>query len=458
MSQFILRGAITPSIFPLATSANGRYLVNASSVPFPILARAYWGIIGLSPANYQAAIADLLAKGFNALEFRAPNASQQDNFAPLDGASNLPFTTKIGGGSYTGAFTEDPDFTTPNEAYWVFLDTFLAYCETQGVAVLWFPKYIGFSNTEGWRREYVANGTTKCQTYGAYVANRYKARKNIIWMLGGDTGTSSNPWVNQSEIDCESAYITGLKSVSGQASTQYCAEWASGSFGDDETNFGSQLTINGAYSWEALTAQYANSGYQDTPTKPTILLEEPYDEEGTDGTNKNPGNAIQPTRKYVFRSVLNGANAGYCEGNGYLTHFFNDVPHGDYRNHFSTVNQVALASFNAWYKTIAWYDLIPHDVRNIITSGRGSTDTDGYVAGASTADGALAVFYAGVSFTSFTVDMTKMRGTTTCTWIDPTSGATSSAGGPFANTGTRTFNDPGNNAQGEGDWFLKLVA
>ena len=329
MSQFILRGAITPSIFPLATSANSRYLVTAGGTPFPILARAYWGIIGLSPANYQAAIADLLAKGFNALEFRAPNASQQDNFAPLDGASNLPFTTKIGGGSYTGAFTEDPDFTTPNEAYWVFLDTFLAYCETQGVAVLWFPKYIGFSNTEGWRREYVANGTTKCQTYGAYVANRYKARKNIIWMLGGDLGTSTNPWANQNEIDCESAYITGLKSVSGQASTQYCAEWASQSYGGDEPNgLGSNLTIWGPYSWEATNAEWANNGYQASTTKPTICLEEPYDEEGTDGTNKNPGNAIQPCWKYVFRSVLNGANAGYCEGNGYLTHFFDDVPRG----------------------------------------------------------------------------------------------------------------------------------
>jgi hypothetical protein len=51
-----------------------------------------------------------------------------------------------------------------------------------------------------------------------------------------------------------------------------------------------------------------------------------------------------------------------------------------------------------------------------------------------------------------------MSGTTTCTWIDPTSGATSSAGGPFSNTGTQTFTKPGNNAQGENDWFLKLTA
>src|SRR5262245_60512572 len=166
-------------------------------------------------------------KGFNAIEFRAPNGSQQDCCLPRDGAGNLPFLSKIGGGAYTGSFSETPDFTTPNEAYWTYLDTFIDYCASQGVAVLWFPAYMGYdSDLEGWGNVMVANGATKMQTYGAYVANRYKNRKNIIWMLGGDLGTAMNMFT-ANEITVERAYITGLKSVAGQQSTQYSAEWAS---------------------------------------------------------------------------------------------------------------------------------------------------------------------------------------------------------------------------------------
>src|SRR5262245_48939259 len=103
-------------------------------------------------------------KGFNAIEFRAPNGSQQDCCLPRDGAGNLPFLNKIGGGAYTGSFSETPDFTTPNEAYWSYLDTFIDYCASQGIAVLWFPAYIGYdSDSEGGATSWLRMVRPRCR-------------------------------------------------------------------------------------------------------------------------------------------------------------------------------------------------------------------------------------------------------------------------------------------------------
>jgi len=441
-----------PVVFPLHQSSNSRYLEDANGVPFPILGRASWGIIGLSPTAYRAALAEATSKGFNAIEFRAPNGSQQDCCLPRDGAGNLPFLSKIGGGAYTGSFSEAPDFTTPNEAYWSYLDTFIDYCASQGIAVLWFPAYIGYdSDSEGWGNVMVANGPTKMQSYGAFVANRYKDRKNIIWMLGGDKGTSGNPFTS-SETTVERAFITGLKSVTGQQSTQYAAEWASNSYGDEQVDFGSQLTLNGVYSFGGNTATWARTGYADSPTKPTFLLEEPYDEEGPDGTNKNPS-ATQPVRRFVWWAMLN-SGAGYMAGNGYLIHFFSG-----YTAHFSTQGQIDLAMLNALWKSIPWYELVPSrlgGMKTIVVTGGSSPSRSDYVAAAATPSGTWLLAYVPPAHSgSITVDMTVMGGVSRARWWNPTNGVFSDIGA-FPATGSQSFTPPGNNGTGFSDWVLVL--
>jgi len=459
LAGFAISQEAASASFPLAVSANARYLQQADGTPFPILGRSYWGIIGLSPANYQAAIDDAVEKGFNAIEFRAPNASWMDNFAPFNGANQLPFTTKLGGGAYTGARSEAPDFTTPNEAYWQFLDTFIAYCASKGVAVLWFPAYVGYksdytSNSEGWMQAMVDNGATKMRTYGAYVANRYKNYGNIIWMLGGDKGGRDNPFVG-AQITVEGAFIEGLKSVAGQTSTQYAAEWDSNTTGSTEPNFGDDLTTNSSYSWQGDTATWCRNGYTSSPTKPTFLIEEPYDEEGPDGTQFNP-NATQPVRRFIWWGVLNGIG-GYMAGNGYLIHFFSG-----YAPHFDSPGQIDLAHLNTLYKSVPWYQLVPSGLagmKTLITAGSGGIFSNTYVASAAAANGTLLLAYAspnGTASRSFTVDMTVMRAATRARWFNPTSGSYTSIASSLPNSGTREFTTPGDNGTNNNDWVLVL--
>jgi hypothetical protein len=60
---------------------------------------------------------------------------------------------------------------------------------------------------------------------------------------------------------------------------------------------------------------------------------------------------------------------------------------------------------------------------------------------------------------AITVDMSKLSGTTTARWYDPTSGEyTEVERSPFANEGSRQFIPSGANKSGEADWVLVLEA
>jgi hypothetical protein len=290
-----------------------------------------------------------------------------------------------------------------------------------------FPAYVGYANSnQGWMPELVANGATKSQAYGKWIANRYKNQKNIVWMLLGDMGNFT-----PAQKEAEGALITGLKSVAGQLSTEYSAESGPGESSADQKDFGDQMTLNGAYTWgEKGTTDVPTLGriaYSHSPVMPAFLLEEPYDEEGPDGNNVNP-NAIQPVRRYQWWGWLTTIG-GYISGNGYIWPF--NSP--DWKKHMNTQGAFDMERLNKFIKSITWWKLVPSGLdgmKTLITAGGNmSTDSD-YVAAAATREGTLLVAYVPPSHKgSITVDMTAMGASTKASWFDPNVVKSSSA--PF---------------------------
>jgi hypothetical protein len=445
------------NVFPLA--ASGRILYANNGQPFPILGRASWYVLSLSVSAYQSYIDDTVSKGFNAIEVKAIMRDARSPNPPYANSGTLlPFSLKLNGGAYGGSFTysninnDAPDFTKPNESYWQFVDGFLNYCLKKGVVVLLFPCYFGYSNAEGWRDEAGANGQTKMQSYGTWIAARYRNQPNIVWMLGGDCGTSANDFSGSSEINAEQGLITGLTSISG-LSKFYSAEWASNAVSTDQATFGSYCNLNGAYSWDSPT-QYQRSAYS-SASGPAFYLEGPYDEEGPDGTNIN-SYATQPVRRFQWWGWLS-AIGGYMVGNGYVWMFG-----ASYSSHLNTQCTQDMGRLNAFIRSLpSWQHLRPDGLNGIgtlVTAGKGTIDTTNYVTASCTPSGDLLVAYLGPTFSgSVTIDMTKLRGTVTARWFDPTN-ATYTAIGSYANTGTRAFTIPGNNSAGDSDWVLRLDA
>jgi hypothetical protein len=444
--------------FPLRTSANGRFLEDQNGTPVPILGRTAWFVVSLSQADYTTFLNDTLSRGYNAIELSVIGHDPRGNNVPRNGNGDLPFRDRLDGAAWTGALTyagidrEAPDFTTPNEAYWKFVDDFLAACESHGLLVFLFPAYVGGDGAEGgWMQEMVANGAARMSQYGAFVASRYANRKNIVWMMGGDFGRYSG---SQSAV--EAALISGLKSVSRQSSTHYTAEWDSNSICTDQPTFAENCTLQGAYSATGEVVAYTRKGYAATPAMPTFLLEEPYDEEGPDGTGVNRF-ATQPVRRFQFWGWLSGI-AGYVSGNGYVWTF-----QPGWQDHLGTQGAQDMARLNALIRSLRWQSLVPSGLAGMTTlvpTGGGTLDGSDYIAAAADPDGTLLVAYVpptGRTSRSFTVDMTAMAAAARARWWNPTSGAYTDLAGALPNTGQTSFTTPGDNGGGENDWVLVLT-
>jgi hypothetical protein len=345
MLSATVAGAVT---FPVSRSPNGRYLRDATGAPFPILGRTAWFITSLSQTDYQTFLDDTSTKGHTAIEFHVINHDPRGNNEPFAGNGVLPFLKRLDGTTWSGALSysninaQAPDFTQPNEAYWMHVDALLAYAESKGVLCFMFPAYVGYAGGEqGWMQELVANGPARVQSYGAWIAARYASRGNIVWMMGGDMGS-----FDAAQEAVEQALLTGLQSVSGQQSTFFSAEWDSGSIGTDQPTFGSVMTLNGAYSWSGEVNYHCRRAYEYMPVEPTYLLEEPYDEEGPDGNSVNPS-AIQPVRRFQWWGWLSSVG-GYISGNGYIWPF-----NAGWQSHLNTQGAQDMARLNGFIRSIA---------------------------------------------------------------------------------------------------------
>lgn len=451
---------LSTSMFPLHLSTNSRYLLDVNNSPFPILGRTAWFITSLpdtGTASYKTFLDDTATKGYSAIEFHVINHDPRGNNEPYAGNNSLPFLKKLNGLNWGGALTystiniDAPDFTTPNETYWSYVDAILSYAESKNISVFFFPAYTGYAGGEqGWMQEMVANGQTKMQTYGTWLANRYKNQKNIVWMMGGDYGTGSLSF-DSSQTAAEQGLITGLKSVAGQQSTFFSAEWNSESIGTDQTTFGTQMTLNGSYSWTGDVNTQGRRAYSYSGVRPAFLLEEPYDQEGPDGNGAN-GSATQPVRRFQWWGWLSTIE-GYISGNGYVWPF-----NSGWNSHLSTQGANDMARLNTFIKSIAWYNLVPSGLNSMRTliSGNTSVSASNYVSAAASPTGNLLVAYIPPAHSgSITIDMTGMA-VTRARWFDPTNGNYTTISGTLPNTGTKTFTPIGNNSVGQADWVLIL--
>ena len=457
--------ATTLPAFPVMASGNHRYLQDQNGVPFPILGRTAWFITSLSETDYKMFLDDTAAKGYNAIELYVTHDPIGNN-APFAGNGSAPFTKRLDSADWDGSLSyaditkEAPDFSQPNETYWKYVDGILDYAESKGMLSLLFPAYTGSNSYQGWMTEMVANGATKMTTYGAFIANRYKARGNIVWMLGGDYGTGGRIFTPP-ELAVEKALLGGMKSIQGQQSKNFSAEWWGDTIYTDQTDPTLQAagTLQGVYSFNGNVSSTARRGYDySSPILPTFLLEEPYDQEGPppDGNDVNTS-ATQPVRRFQWWGWLSGVG-GYVSGNGYVWIF-----KSGWKDHLNTQGAQDMARLNAFIRSIAWYNLVPSGLggmKTLVIAGGSLPDSNDYVAAAATPEGTLLVAYVPPDHSGpITVDMTVMSGPTRARWFDPTTAAYVDAVAGLLPPGTpvqKFTPPPGVHGDSFSDWVLLL--
>jgi hypothetical protein len=416
-SATVTVGSIAGPAFPLHTEAGKRYLVDSNGQPFFIHGDTPWCMITrMTREQVDLYLDDRKAKGINTLLVELIERSLCLN-SPSNAYGNAPFTTA-------------GDFATPNEAYFAHAEYVIAGARSRGMLMLITPAYMGFGGgcCEGWYDLMQVNGAAKMRAFGQYVAQRFRAYDNVIWVQGGDYNPPDLPLLRSVPLGIRDVDTKWLHTFHGSRGTS-----ALGYLGGTE----SWLNVNNIYTDGNTVVQNAFVEYQRS-TMPFFLIEASYEFESASETL---------VRTQAYQASLSGA-MGHLYGG--IWRFANGWE--------ADLNPPGLASLRHLRTLIdsyAWWTLVPDTNNTMLTAGVGSGSSR--AVGARSSAGAFAILYA-PSVRALTVDLTGMSGPSVrARWFDPTSGAyTEASGSPFAASGSVTLTPTGSNGRGLGDWVLVL--
>jgi hypothetical protein len=422
--------------YPLAASADGRYLVDQAGSPFLMIGDAPHSlVVNLTEPQAGDYLADRAALGFNSLWVEllcTTYTGGRADGSQIDGT--LPFTATLPG-------TASYDLTTPNDAYFRHVDRLLAMAASRGIMVLLDP-----IDTGGYIGTLLDNGTARCRAFGQYLGTRYVNTPNLLWLNGNDF----QGWRDPARDDVVRAVALGIRDRDTRHLQTVELDFPLSSSLDDAT-WSTVLGLNATYTYFPTYAQLWRD-YGRSPFLPSFLVEGNYEFEGLMG----PVTTAPILRKQGWWAMTSGA-IGQVYGNGYVWPFL-----FGWQSHLDTPGALQLAHITTFFAPRAWYQLVPDTAHTVVTAGYGTYSSTAYVANndmltaARTPDGSLVVAYTPIART-FTVDMSRLAAAATARWFDPSSGAYASVtGSPFANSGARAFTTPGPNRDGDGAWALVL--
>src|SRR6266849_3256080 len=279
--------------YPLKISTNRRYLVDQNNKPFRIQGDSAQSlIVNLTYAEADKYLSDRQSKGFNTVNINLLEAKFAIH-APANRNGDAPFT-------------KPGDFSTPNEAYFAFADSIIDLAASKGMLVSLAAMYLGNKGgDEGWWTALTTPANTQevCYKFGLYIGNRYKNRKNIVWVIGGDYFP---PDGSEGETRLHK-FMEGVKAAG--ARQLWTGDWNAPCISTDERAFASSMDLNAVYTsgsapHSGTTYVEARTAYNDSRPRPAYLKETGYEDE-----NWVPGHRAA-VRAYEYWAILGGSTAG----------------------------------------------------------------------------------------------------------------------------------------------------
>lgn len=460
--------------FPLAVSANGRFLTLQGGTPFLMVADSSQAAGVCNPSDFQTYVTSRAAAGFNCIQY----GLIADGYVSNPDDTN--YTTLDGIAPFTGA-----RFTTPNATYFARQDTLINMVGNAGMFCWINPWQLGAAPTGSSMATDVNSASTgTLQTFFNFVANRYKSLSFVGWYFGNDYAPGSYDAKVQTIIQC---FINNAPNQlrGGQLCFSQGVNLNSTNF--DVSTFNSYVQCQASYPYadpyQGCLMAYNNSsvnfaslgaGTNTTPPAPVVMVEDHYEWENLFSVNGTPYvMRLQMWWEYTSGAVarVHGSHFTFCplgvNTTAPISGYSTTSP--QWLNNLNSPAVVHFGYLKAFFAAIPWYNLVPDQGNLVITAGRGTAAatapfaTHNYVSVAATADGNYAVAYipqgSGTNTAgSLTVALTKFTGPhVQGQWFDPTAGVyTAVSGSPFTNSGTTSITAPGNNNAGDPDWVLLL--
>lgn len=415
--------------FPVRVDPTGRYLVDRTGRPFPILGDSPQAMTtNLSPAQAHAFLANRRAAGFTTVWVNLLNDRYTGG--------------RPGGQTFDGIapFRSPGDLATPDPAYFARVDAVLRAAARLQLLVILDP-----IETGGWLPVLRRNGVRKAFRYGAWLGARYRSFPNLLWMHGNDFQT----WRRVTDDRLVLAVARGIRSTDPSHLHTVQLDFRLSSSRDDP-RWRRLIDLDAVYTYAPTYAELLEE-YRRRPPLPTFLVEANYEYE-------HDYHGSITLRRQAWWTALSGA-AGQLYGNRWTWSF-----EPGWEAHVDTAGSRQLGVLARFLTARRWWQLVPDTGADLVAAGRGTYATAGVVdasdwaAAARTPDGRLAAVYVPTART-LTVDPAPLGGPVRARWLDPASGAYRDAEGtPWVQPGPRELATPGPNADGDGDWVLVLEA
>lgn len=426
---------------PLGVSGNGRHLVDESGRPWLMSADTAWSIVSkLSPQEAEQYLDGRFANGFNTVAVSLVDLT----------ASEVVNTR-----SHNGEPLFDPETQAANPAYFDALDTFLDAAAARGMTVMIVPIWLQFAD------RYPGFTVDNMAAYGTFLGERYQARDNIIWVMGGDFGDA------ESEVGAcpRQDEVRSLATALDRADPRHLMTYHSGANLSTSTCYPDDgwVDFNSTY-WDFndqnVSSAYRNvlAGYNTQPVRPVVMLEGGY--EGPHPADPDPNALTAYTSRVQTWDMVLAGGLGFTYGanSTYFTDNESPVAVRTWQETLAIPGARHQGLAAALLRDNEWWRLVPDQDHSVVVDGYGTTGEQDYVLTGRADDGSFTLTYLPTA-RAVIVDLTALRGPITARWYDPTDGEYRPAADTLlANQGTHRFEPPTHNDAGDDDWVLVLQA
>ncbi|WP_375754421.1 DUF4038 domain-containing protein [Corallococcus exercitus] len=425
---------LTLADYPIRASADNRSLVTATGAPFQYVADTPWALPSkLSQADVKLYLDDRKAKGFNTVQVMLlPMLSQWTQNVYGD----VPFNNKNPASpAVTAVATTDPTDTAGYD-YWDHVEWVIDQAGQRGIQVAAAVAWYGYAGAD-WR-PYMT--TAASNTYGTFLGQRFGAKNNLFWILGGDNNpigdTAGVPsgLDTSDRVEATNALANAIRNAEAKRHLMsYHAKRTSSSAAYFETQ--PWHTVHFAYSNEK-TYGTVLTDYNRATVRPVVMPESYYD-----ARTSSPVLDRRRLRAQAWWTALSGG-AGFAYGHENVW----DMDSGwkPALAASSATDIQTFASFLAGYRThLLRPDHRSGNTRKLLAGGYGSTSTNGgldYGVSATASDNSFALAYLPTSRSDIVVNLAALGGAgVSLSWWNPGAGGAKTPIGTYAGSGTKAL-------------------
>lgn len=282
---------------PLKVSDNKRYLVQADGTPFFYLGDTAWELFHrLNREEADRYLKRRAEQGFTVI--------QAVVLAEFDGLKEP--------NPYGETPLRNNDPTQPNEAYFKHVDYIIDKAAENGLVIGLLPTWGDKVFKDKWGKGPEIFNPQNARTYGRWLAERYKNRPNLIWIIGGDR----NPRDGSEDVATWRAMAEGIEAGVGGADKALMSyhpqpngmnggaiKWFAN---DNWLDF--NMHQNG-HCRDTPVYDHITVSYNQTPTRPTMDAEPIYEDHPVCFNAKDLGTSnAYDVRKYAYLDLFAGAH------------------------------------------------------------------------------------------------------------------------------------------------------